>query len=170
MTPAQCEHQSSFTAGLELWGGRGWKGPKETFLDFALKSGKIVWDIGPLKAAHEVCSIITISVVFWRKSDFNRYSVTAFHSNTAAKGRKESFRCHSVELVFIAFSWIRSKIRSSDLLSLPTSPPAGCWERDKAMSLKAAQTNTEMNASCTQTQLHKNQNFCWNLVLSNLWH
>lgn len=42
MTPAQCEQQSNFTAGGKLQGGRGWKGPEGTFLDFTLKSRKIV--------------------------------------------------------------------------------------------------------------------------------
>lgn len=41
MAPTQCEQQTNFTAGVELWGGRGWKGPQGAFLDFTLKSRKI---------------------------------------------------------------------------------------------------------------------------------
>lgn len=42
MTSTQCEQQTSFKTRVELWGGRGRKGPEGTSLDFTLKSRKIV--------------------------------------------------------------------------------------------------------------------------------
>lgn len=166
------------TEQLHSWFGTlGWERTERARRSFSWLYTKVQKNcsrkICLLRRAHEIRSLITISVV-WRKRDFNRYSVAACHSNTAPKGRKESFRCHCLELLFIAFSWIRSKIKAKPealiLLSLPTSPPVGCWERDEVMPLKAAETNTEMNESCTQTQLYKNQNFCWNLAWLNFWN